>query len=382
MRAKLRRVLVAAHRWAGIALALPLMIAAITGAALVVARDIDRRLEPALFRVAPAERLHPLDAIHTALQARFGQDSDFIYRLPRDPQESLTVYVRGPWEGQVYVDPGSGRWLGERGEHDGWFNLLFELHSTLLAGDAGRALLAAVALGAVLLLLSGAWLWWPTRRHALRIRRRAGRAALLFDLHRVSGLLLAVLVGVVVVTGAYMAWRPLSQGVSAVAGASPVRPPAVTPLPGAARAGPDLLLHNARAALPGGQVSFIQWPARPLTAVRVRMRLADEPHPNGISSVWLHPQTGEVLRVLGWREFDAGARAYQWIYPLHSGVLLGAANKLLLALAALALMFFVGSGLWLWLLRRPATINASASVSPDTFDAPSRPGLRRTKEAR
>jgi uncharacterized iron-regulated membrane protein len=365
MSPRFRQALVLAHRWVGLALTLPLLVTALTGFALVVARDIDRALQPELFKVSAPAADHAaapdLDRIHHALQQRFGNDSNLIYRLPRSPDASLVVYVRGPWEGQVFVDPYSGRWLGERGEHQGWFNLLFELHGTLLADDTGRAVLAASAAACVLMLVSGLVLWWRTRAHPVRIRLHAGRVAWLFDLHRVSGLLLGALVLIAVVTGAYMAWRPLSFGVSALAGVTPVKPPRPPAAAvGSQRAGPDALLRVAEQALPGGLTSFIQWPASPTQAVRIRKRLADEMHPNGLSSVWLDPHSAAVLRVTHWREFDPGSRAFQWIYPLHSGALFGAANQLLLALAASALALFSVSGLWLWLARRRA---ASASTA-------------------
>ncbi len=53
--------------------------------------------------------------------------------------------------------------------------------------------------------------------------------------------------------------------------------------------------------------------------VRFRMRLAEDPHPNGLTSVRFHPVTGTVFGMHRWDELDAGARANSYVYPLHTG---------------------------------------------------------------
>lgn len=86
--------------------------------------------------------------------------------------ESLHVAVSGPWRRTVYLDP-TGEELGRRAAPESFVNVVFELHSTLYAGDAGRGLLAAAALAYALMLASGTVLWWPARwRNALRNPRQ------------------------------------------------------------------------------------------------------------------------------------------------------------------------------------------------------------------
>ena len=57
------------------------------------------------------------------------------------------MYVRGAWDGTLYLDPATGAEQGRRGSHEGAYNLLFELHSSLLLEDTGKGILAFVALG-------------------------------------------------------------------------------------------------------------------------------------------------------------------------------------------------------------------------------------------
>jgi uncharacterized iron-regulated membrane protein len=87
--------------------------------------------------------------------------------------------------------------------------------------------------------------------------------------------------------------------------------------------------------------------------VRVRLRLPDDPHPNGLTSVWLHPQSGAVLAAVRWDRLDLGSRAYAIVYPLHIGQWFGPPQQVLHALLGSALAMLAAAGLWLWWQRRP-----------------------------
>ncbi|MDQ0025763.1 putative iron-regulated membrane protein [Variovorax paradoxus] len=357
LRAPLRRLWLKIHRWIGLTLGPVLALTALLGAVLVVALPIDRYAHSELFvgrNTAVAASALPLEPLRQRLVAEFGPDTTLTLRPPRTPSETLWVYVRGPWDGTLYLDPATGAEQGRRGSHEGAYNLLFELHSSLLLEDTGKGILAFVALAYLLMLITGVVLWWPTRwPPSLRISLDRGLLRGLFDLHRTGGAVLGMLIAVSVFTGAYMAWRPLGNFISATIGQEPVKPPTV---PKGTPAGPrlslDELVARAQNVFPGQPIGYVQVPAKPNRPLRVRFRLADDPHPNGISSVWLHPLTGEVLAVRRWQDLDAGNGAVVVIYPLHTGVLGGPVHQAFVALLGLALAGLGLSGVWLWWRRR------------------------------
>jgi uncharacterized iron-regulated membrane protein len=80
--------------------------------------------------------------------------------------------------------------------------------------------------------------------------------------------------------------------------------------------------------------------------------LPDDPHPNGLSSVWLDPNDGTVLGAMRWNHLDPGARAVAVIYPLHTGELGGMALEALVAMGGVVLGGLGVTGLWLWWRRR------------------------------
>lgn len=351
----MRRCWLLLHRWLALALAVPLIVVALLGSSLVVLKPLDRWLNAGLFSV-PAGPAAPdlLERTRRQLVAEFGPAASFVLRPPRAAGESLRATVHSDrWEGFIYLDPRDARELGRRGEREGLFNLVFELHSALLMNDIGKPLLAVLALAYGVLLVGGLVLWWPRRwRQALRLALDRGLLRGLFDLHRSGGAVLGLLIAVPVATGAYMAWKPLSQAVTALAGQAPLAPPKVDARGPALPGSPlDALAATARARFGGAPVGYVTLggAARP---VRVRLMLAGDPHPNGLTSVWLHPRTGAVLRADRWDALDPGARANSVIYPLHTGELGGLALEVLNALLGLALAALGVTGLWLWWLRR------------------------------
>jgi len=353
MRPAMRRLWLRLHRWVGLCMGVVLSLVALAGASLIVVKPLDRMINPALFATAAPDATHvSLDAVRQALVTRYGPQASFTLRPPREHADTLWVHVRGPWDGTAYLDPVTARVLGERGEYEGLANFLFELHSSLLLGDAGRPLMAGLALTYVFLLASGLALWWPSNWKATwTLRFKSGLTASLFDVHRVGGSALGLLIAISVFSGAYMAWKPLSGFITALAGDSATLPPKVAPWQGDGAA-LDAMTSRAAVLFPGARIGYVQLPGQPSSPIRFRLKLPDDPHPNGLTSVWFHPANGEVLAVHRWDQLEAGAHANAYIYPLHTGVLGGVWHEAANALFGLALSCLGATGVWLWARRR------------------------------
>jgi uncharacterized iron-regulated membrane protein len=223
--------------------------------------------------------------------------------------------------------------------------------------------LAVVAAAYLFLLLTGAVLWWPVRwRQAFSVQWGARAPRLVMDLHKTGGALLGVFIAVSIASGTWMAWKPLVNWVNTFSAGKPASAP-----PPAAAAGPraslDRMAAQALQAHPGARVGYVVLPARDEQAVRIRLALPDDPHPNGLTSLWFHPTTGALLSTQRWNELPAGARNTSWIYPLHTGQLGGAWHEALNAALGLTLAGLGGSGLWLWWRRRPRAAPVRATGS-------------------
>lgn len=413
---QLRQVWIRIHRYFALSFGWILALMGLTGALLVIAPPIDAWLHPELFKVAATQpaQAAALEPLRERLAAEFGPKASFGFRLPREESESLRVTVRSAWTGTVYVDPSTGRELGRRAEDQGFVNVLFKLHSSLWLKDTGKAILACVALMYLFLLISGVTLWsFGSAQTRWRVETRKGLTRGLFDLHRLGGVTIGFWIAISVATGAYMAWRPLGGFVTMLAGEKPVVAPKLMPhregdgkqgharsaVQSATKAGKsDIATHvdarsdvgvshvvttnaalsnpvasnvtafNAAASsatldtwvatvhalLPDAMIGLVQVDPRADRPVRVRVKLRDDPHPNGLTSVWLDPATSKVISVQRWNALDPGARAVSYVYPLHTGELGGPLLEAVIALGGTSLGALGISGIWLWWRRRRA----------------------------
>ncbi len=339
------------HRWLGLSLGLVLLVAAVTGSAMLVADPLDEALNEQLFHVPQASTVN-YQAVLLRLRAEVDPGASLTLRPPRELGESFRAIVRGEWSGTIFLHPQTGEVLGSRGETDGLMGFLFTLHSSLFAGEAGKAVLTLSALAYLFMLATGVYLWWPARwRQALTVRWSAGGLRALFDWHRVTGALFGVVVLVSVASGAYMAWPPIAKSISALNGTPLAVPPRANGGPP-----PDdvvaLAVDQAEKTYPDALVGYVQVPAKADQPIRVRLRLLDDPHPNGLTSVWLDPVTAQVLQVNRWTELDPGTRAYAYIYPLHTGELWGLPWLVLTFVVGMALTVYAATGFLLWWKRR------------------------------
>jgi uncharacterized iron-regulated membrane protein len=369
--AALRNLWLKAHRWVALGLGWVLILSGITGSLLVVLRPLDRWQHPEYFVAAntiPQAEI-ALEPVRQRLASEFGPKASFSFRPPREAGETMEVLVRAAWRGTLYLDPSSGREQGRRGEDEGVVAWLYGLHSALLLVQPGKAILAFAALAYLLLAISGLVLWWPRKwPPSLSIAFGKGMPRALFDLHRTAGAVLALALALCIGTGAYLAWRPIGTWITLLSGA----PRTTVPVLPAQAAGKgqaialDDLAASARAAFPEGAIGLILYTPRLDRPMAIRMRLPDDPHPNGRSTVWLDPRSGMVLAAHRWNELDPGTRINSVIYPLHTGELGGLPWQTGVALLGLALGVLGGSGIWLWWSRRAARRRALARATQRT----------------
>ncbi|KGD86857.1 membrane protein [Achromobacter sp. RTa] len=349
-----RRLWLFFHRWVALGLGGILILSGLSGALLVAARPIDQWLHPAYFvaRHAPAPDAAPLEALRNRLAAEFGPDAAFTFRPPREMGETLQVLVRGAWRGTLFLDPATGGEQGRRRDGEGLVATVFSLHSSLMLDKTGRAALAWAALAYAVLLVSGLAVWWPRRwPPSLRMAFDKGTLRALFDVHRNGGAILALVLAVSIATGAYLAWRPIGGWISAALGQERAVAPALPPGAGPIRP-LDELAAAALAVEPGATIGYFLYTPRADRPMAVRLRVPDDPHPNGRSTVWLDPRSAAVLAWHRWNELDPGAKVNSILYPLHTGELGGVLGQAAVALLGVALGALGISGIWLWWKRR------------------------------
>jgi uncharacterized iron-regulated membrane protein len=113
------------------------------------------------------------------------------YRLPENERDAVQILVgAGGRETRVYVHPESGAILHQVDEDDRPMRVLFRLHGELMLGDRGSWLVELAASWAIVMILSGLFLWWPRGGGLAGVvypRLRGGGRRFWRDLHGVTG---------------------------------------------------------------------------------------------------------------------------------------------------------------------------------------------------
>lgn len=153
------------HNSAGLALALFVVLSAITGALLTFRGQINTLEQGAFERpTAPVVAEHlSLEAIVAKAEAAGDGSPATDISLALEPTDPYLVWLDDDDETEVYLD-GAGEVLATRKTKKGLTRLIFQLHTGELLGLAGQGLMLVTALGLLALAWSGVAMWWSRRK--------------------------------------------------------------------------------------------------------------------------------------------------------------------------------------------------------------------------
>ena len=220
---------------------------------------------------------------------------------------------------------------------------MYSFHANLFAGDIGSYVNAYASLAAILLVMTGLYLWpgWRKLRSAMAIKWPATTWRVSFDVHKIFGFTCAIFFIYIVLTG--IATVLISEPISSPPHVTRTRPVHL-PL--------DLytLVALGDRALPG-RITMI-YPPRNLTApLRIRKVVPGDPDPYGWSYVSVDPNSGAIIEKQDATQWPLGWRVYTYFYPLHIGSVGGYPLRLLYVLLALAPIALYTTGFLMWLDR-------------------------------
>lgn len=326
------------HAFAGLALALLLLVMGTTGVLLSVEPAINRLAYPA---IAPGTSVAALADAVASKHARV--DSIRV----RGDGAVTASFNDGAGKKTEVVDPATGASLGAYNT-SAFFRTVVDLHRSLLMGDAGRIVVAVAALGMLALSITGTALlarslggaaafFKPVRGDAVRRwHGELGRLALV-------GLMLSSL------TAAYLS--ATTFGILPIPESSP---PVVVATGGAAA---PLRSLSGLAATDVADLKQLTFPARndPSSAFRLRTSAGE---------ALVDPSTGATLAFTPTTTVE---QVGEWAYALHTGR--GAwVLALALGLTTAAIPALAGTGFVIWLRRRGAKPKSSANAPVGSAD--------------
>lgn len=348
------------HFVAGLVACPLIAIVALTGAIYAFQPELERWANQDIHFVEPSGSLRSVDELVAVAQSDECKVTSLFIPGPTD--RSYTFYCKG--KRILYVDPYRGTLLGDASDSlmVDVQRVAFDLHWELMLGEKGRLLVEWASSWTILLLISGAILWWPRGKRrgggVLYPRTNLRARQWLRDLHAVFGAYALPLVLALAASGLMWTVHAGDERWNKVAGEEHHEHPRSKVVKAAPRVGVD-------AALAGAGLD----PATEQRSIDINVLGAkdkpDEPYwfylrhehhhsPSHIESGLIDAYTGKVIHREGWNDRKGVlATIDQARYSIHVGAILGLPGRIAACLASLILAALCITGPWMWWKRRP-----------------------------
>lgn len=338
---KFRSLLMWVHLVLGLTAAAILAVVAATGAYITFQDPLTRWLNPVPL-VSRSSRAVDVAQIVQRVEERFAPRRIASVEV----REAEATIVRLQDRTAVFVHPDSATIIAfRRGRFASLENLtavMRGLHTHLLLGTKGRAIVTIATLEALLLALTGFWLWWRKKQWKFR-PWRGSIFRISWDLHNATGIWFVAPVLGMVVTGLMLA---MPGPVYRQAGALPapwIDPPGSTvPALSVAPLSVARVLAVADSARPGESTIRLSIPMGPRGAFAVARRN---------ETVYVDQFSGAVISIQPDRSPTAGDHAIEAVEQLHTGVMLGIPGVVVMTLGSVMLAVMTITGALLGIKR-------------------------------
>jgi uncharacterized iron-regulated membrane protein len=386
------------HFYAGLYVAPFLIMLAITGLMMLWSSAIVGRDGEKYYAVEPASQTIAVSRLADAALATVPGGSLVQYIVPRTPQQPAVFSIKaGEQSTMVAVDPYRGTVLGSWERQNALYDLANDIHGTLLIGTVGDRLIEIAAGFAVMLIVTGVYLWWPRDGRGLvrsLVPQLSGRGRQVWkSLHQTVGIYSAIILLAFLISGLTwagiwgermtQAWStfpaakwdnvPLSDATHASMNHDGVKQVPwtleQTPMPASgSHAGHhgvmegeavtvDSIVALARSIGFDGrfQLSYPNGADGVWTIARDTMS-NDSDNPMSDRTVHIDQYTGKVLVDVGFGDYGPAGKAMAVGIAFHEGDI-GLWNLVLNTVFCLSIVFLSVSGFVMWWKRRPSGAN-------------------------
>ena len=361
-RARRRQLWLQVHRWLGIVLLLPMAVLGVTGSAQVWPEETEAMLNPQREVAASADPAD-ISAGHVAAARTVLADYGPVTRIELGevgapivassaPYAEPPFGIGGPVSRHAWVDPASGEVIDNAANAGGFMWYMHFIHGLFLIPGVGRQIVGIMGLFLTISGITGIVVFWPGRKRVMAALKWQKRDGKLLNLHRQSGFLLAVVLIVEAITGAWISFPGFFAMLVEPGVEQPERPrrgggPQGTPIE--AEDGAWM------AALDAGKAA---WAGRP-TAINA---------PTVESGAWTVSLAGEGVNANVTVPLDGGVASVEeapamtgpppastragavsmWMRQAHYATIGGFVWQVLVFLSGIALTYLAISGVWVW----------------------------------
>ena len=361
------------HTWTSLICTLFLLMLAITGLPLVFHHEIEHLLgdEPQ-FRDMPADtpQLDLQQLVQAAQAHRPGEVMQYFGWDEDDPHgvfaiTAATADTEPNLSHTFMLDNRTGEAMEMPSANGGFMMVMLRLHVDMYAGLPGKLLLAFMGLLFVLAIVSGVVLYSPFMRKLSfgTVRNQKSTRTRWLDLHNLIGVVTLTWALVVGVTGVISACADLLISAWRAESLTALIEPYRDAPPLTQRAPASRLLDIAHGAAPGMTPDFIAFPGTRFSSEHhyaVFMKGGTHLTSHLLTPVLIDATTLDVTAVVE-RPWYMDAMGLS--QPLHFGDYGGMPMQILWAALDVLTIIVLGSGVYLWWVRRRATKAAGVEAT-------------------
>jgi uncharacterized iron-regulated membrane protein len=216
LKIRLRRAFMVAHTWIALGLGLYIVVLSVSGSAVVFRRELNVWLVPRTVASTDGERLTG-EVLLASVKTVYAEHAVVEVREPRRAERPVSVILeRDGVRTDRLFDPYAVRDLGDAFPPPlRVMEWLVDLHDNLLAGQTGRLLNGIGGMFFMVLILTGAWLWWPGAGNVIRgfkVGRPRASRRFIWQLHSVLGILSFAMLFLWAITAIYFAFPEPFEG--------------------------------------------------------------------------------------------------------------------------------------------------------------------------
>lgn len=348
------------HVYLGIIAGAILVVTGLTGSILVFQDEIDRALNPEMFRVMGQQPRMGLGEIIPVVKQKY-PDLQFSYVMLSDMKDAPNLAYRFfnfKTEEEFFINPYTAELSGKRIYESSFIHVVTEIHRTLLVPAIGRYIVGLSTLCLLILTISGLRLWipqkWKQLKSVLTVKFSAGFKRQNYDWHNVLGFYSAPVVSLLSLTGICLTFSPVvvgllfvfngrsPQGVAALLGAKSAYTAGAKPLT------PHEIVLKGQKLMPGIHVAGIAMPADSTGNYRLDVIAPGLPKSGRREMLIFDQYSGKVILNSRTDFPNSGYGYLSWVTPIHYGTFGGMPTRILALLGGLMPLALFVTGFIIW----------------------------------
>lgn len=371
------------HFYAGIIFAPLLIILAVTGSIYLFKPQIEQVLYQDYQEVTPLGDKLPASQQIENVKELYPDAVVTKYHPGENASRSSEVSITSNNETlTIFINPYTGKSIGKLNDEDRIMDKIEEIHGELMAGTLGDRIVELAACWAVVLIVSGLYLWYPKKKQSLSgvlfPRLNKGKHIFRRDLHAVpafwitAGMLFLIMTGLpwsgfwgsnfqLLATNSGSGYPPSIWTGSAPT--SSIKTKDIADVPWAAE-NLDVPLSDIQGFIPLSLDDVVKIANRegmhPSYSINVPQETdgvytlsAFPPKAQDEATIHLDQYSGAVLADYRYDHYGLIGKIVAWGITLHKGTQFGLINQIISLLICLGIMLVAFSGFYLWWKRKP-----------------------------